>query len=151
MPRDTNPAGDIFGGWLMSQMDLAAGPSPPAMRTAGARRSASTRWRFTAPRPRRRRGVALRLVDRGGPHVDDDPGRGLASRLRTGEEHRADRGGVRVRGTGRNGSPSAGAAARLVNPDRGRSRDKPGNGDVTDNSGPGPTWRNLAALFAQHS
>ena len=25
MPSDTNPAGDIFGGWLMSQMDLAAG------------------------------------------------------------------------------------------------------------------------------
>jgi acyl-CoA thioesterase YciA len=25
MPRDTNPNGDIFGGWLMSQMDLAAG------------------------------------------------------------------------------------------------------------------------------
>lgn len=25
MPKDTNPAGDIFGGWLVSQMDLAAG------------------------------------------------------------------------------------------------------------------------------
>ncbi len=25
MPADTNPAGDIFGGWLMSQMDMAAG------------------------------------------------------------------------------------------------------------------------------
>lgn len=25
MPADTNAAGDIFGGWLMSQMDLAAG------------------------------------------------------------------------------------------------------------------------------
>jgi acyl-CoA thioesterase YciA len=25
MPADTNPAGDIFGGWLLSQMDLAAG------------------------------------------------------------------------------------------------------------------------------
>ena len=25
MPADTNPAGDIFGGWLMAQMDLAAG------------------------------------------------------------------------------------------------------------------------------
>ncbi len=25
MPSDTNPSGDIFGGWLMSQMDLAAG------------------------------------------------------------------------------------------------------------------------------
>jgi len=23
MPADTNPAGDIFGGWLMSQMDTA--------------------------------------------------------------------------------------------------------------------------------
>ncbi|MFA5495750.1 MAG: acyl-CoA thioesterase [Porticoccaceae bacterium] len=23
MPRDTNPHGDIFGGWLLSQMDLA--------------------------------------------------------------------------------------------------------------------------------
>lgn len=25
MPSDSNPAGDIFGGWVLSQMDLAAG------------------------------------------------------------------------------------------------------------------------------
>ena len=25
MPANTNPSGDIFGGWLVSQMDLAAG------------------------------------------------------------------------------------------------------------------------------
>ena len=25
MPADTNPSGDIFGGWLMSNMDLAGG------------------------------------------------------------------------------------------------------------------------------
>ena len=25
MPNDTNPAGDIFGGWVLSQMDMAAG------------------------------------------------------------------------------------------------------------------------------
>ena len=25
MPADTNPAGDIFGGWVLSQMDLAGG------------------------------------------------------------------------------------------------------------------------------
>ncbi len=25
MPRDTNASGDIFGGWLLSQMDLAGG------------------------------------------------------------------------------------------------------------------------------
>ncbi len=25
MPGDTNPSGDIFGGWVLSQMDMAAG------------------------------------------------------------------------------------------------------------------------------
>jgi len=30
MPADTNPAGDIFGGWIMSLMDLAAGVSAAA-------------------------------------------------------------------------------------------------------------------------
>ncbi|MAO91578.1 MAG: acyl-CoA thioesterase [Rhodospirillaceae bacterium] len=25
MPADTNPAGDIFGGWVLSQMDVAGG------------------------------------------------------------------------------------------------------------------------------
>jgi acyl-CoA thioesterase YciA len=25
IPRDTNPWGDVFGGWLLSQMDIAAG------------------------------------------------------------------------------------------------------------------------------
>lgn len=35
MPADTNPAGDIFGGWLMCQMDLAA--SIPATRRARGR------------------------------------------------------------------------------------------------------------------
>lgn len=27
MPADANPAGDIFGGWVLSQMDIAAGIS----------------------------------------------------------------------------------------------------------------------------
>jgi acyl-CoA thioesterase YciA len=35
MPADTNPAGDIFGGWLMSLMDVAGGIS--ATRLAGGR------------------------------------------------------------------------------------------------------------------
>lgn len=34
MPRDTNSGGDIFGGWLVSQMDLAAG-SIAAVRAEG--------------------------------------------------------------------------------------------------------------------
>jgi acyl-CoA thioesterase YciA len=35
MPADTNPNGDIFGGWLMSQMDIAG--SIYAMKQCGAR------------------------------------------------------------------------------------------------------------------
>src|SRR5580692_7586049 len=30
MPADTNPSGDIFGGWLMSQMDMGAGTTASA-------------------------------------------------------------------------------------------------------------------------
>ncbi|GGW36559.1 acyl-CoA thioesterase [Gemmobacter lanyuensis] len=37
MPADTNPSGDVFGGWLMAQMDLAAGNL--AARTARGRAS----------------------------------------------------------------------------------------------------------------
>ena len=35
MPKDANPNGDIFGGWLLSQMDLAGGTV--AVRRAGGR------------------------------------------------------------------------------------------------------------------
>ncbi|MGH6975426.1 MAG: acyl-CoA thioesterase, partial [Stellaceae bacterium] len=35
MPADANPQGDIFGGWLLSQMDLAGGAI--ATRRAGGR------------------------------------------------------------------------------------------------------------------
>lgn len=35
MPADTNPSGDIFGGWLLSQMDLAG--STVATRRANGR------------------------------------------------------------------------------------------------------------------
>lgn len=35
MPADTNPNGDIFGGWLMAQMDLAGGSA--ALRRTGGR------------------------------------------------------------------------------------------------------------------
>ena len=34
MPADANPSGDIFGGWLLSQMDLAGG-SQAARRAQG--------------------------------------------------------------------------------------------------------------------
>jgi acyl-CoA thioesterase YciA len=31
MPADTNPAGDIFGGWIMSLMDVAGGITATAL------------------------------------------------------------------------------------------------------------------------
>ncbi|MBM3468381.1 MAG: acyl-CoA thioesterase [Alphaproteobacteria bacterium] len=34
MPADTNPSGDIFGGWLVAQMDLAGG-NVASVRTRG--------------------------------------------------------------------------------------------------------------------
>lgn len=36
MPSNTNAAGDVFGGWVMSQMDLAAG-SAAGVRARGAK------------------------------------------------------------------------------------------------------------------
>src|SRR4051812_10345157 len=49
MPANTNPSGDIFGGWIMSLMDLAAGMS--AGRHAGARvvTVAASNLSFLAP------------------------------------------------------------------------------------------------------
>lgn len=49
MPADTNPAGDIFGGWLMAQMDLAAGNT--AARTARGRCATVSVDRFHFLRP----------------------------------------------------------------------------------------------------
>ncbi|MDP3479702.1 MAG: hypothetical protein Q8R88_08020 [Desulfoprunum sp.] len=37
MPADTNPNGDIFGGWIMSQMDIAVddeGKKQPISKTS---------------------------------------------------------------------------------------------------------------------
>ncbi|NML26634.1 acyl-CoA thioesterase [Zoogloea sp. G-4-1-14] len=34
MPADTNPAGDVFGGWIMSQVDIA-GALPARQRARG--------------------------------------------------------------------------------------------------------------------
>jgi len=34
MPADANQHGDIFGGWIMAQVDIAAGVPPRATRAA---------------------------------------------------------------------------------------------------------------------
>lgn len=49
MPADTNPAGDIFGGWLMSQMDLAAGSIAALISRGRAATIAVDAMRFLRP------------------------------------------------------------------------------------------------------
>jgi acyl-CoA thioesterase YciA len=43
MPADANPSGDIFGGWLMAQMDLTAG-NAAARRARGRCVTAAVDW-----------------------------------------------------------------------------------------------------------
>jgi len=49
MPADTNPTGDIFGGWIMSQVDVAG--SIPALRLARGRIATVAVNSFTFKQP----------------------------------------------------------------------------------------------------
>jgi acyl-CoA thioesterase YciA len=49
MPADTNPSGDIFGGWLMAQMDLAAGSVAARVSRGRAATIAVDRMHFLKP------------------------------------------------------------------------------------------------------
>ena len=42
MPKYANPSGDIFGGWLLSQMDIAGGTNSTKGRPDHLERSSST-------------------------------------------------------------------------------------------------------------
>jgi acyl-CoA thioesterase YciA len=49
MPADTNPAGDIFGGWLMSLMDVAGGIAAGAVAQGRMATVAATDMAFLRP------------------------------------------------------------------------------------------------------
>ena len=111
MPADTNPAGDIFGGWLMAQMDLAAGNV--AARRARGRCATIAVDGFTFLKPvhvgdevtvyaaDRRASAAPRSSSRSRP--------GAAPR--DGDEmHPGDRGALHLRRHRRAAPPAAGAA-----------------------------------------
>ena len=70
MPADTNPAGDIFGGWIMSLMDLAAGyrPARGAKGTGGD--GGGVEPELPAAGEGRRRGVRLYRHHQDRPHLD---------------------------------------------------------------------------------
>ena len=49
MPADTNPAGDIFGGWVLSQMDIAGGIAASEVATGRVVTVAIEAMTFIAP------------------------------------------------------------------------------------------------------
>ncbi|HKM65118.1 MAG TPA: acyl-CoA thioesterase [Acidisphaera sp.] len=49
MPKNTNPSGDIFGGWIMSLMDLAAGLAATGRANGRVVTAAVSRLAFLAP------------------------------------------------------------------------------------------------------
>jgi acyl-CoA thioesterase YciA len=49
MPSDTNPSGDIFGGWVLSQMDIAAGIAAGASAQGRVTTVAIDAMRFHSP------------------------------------------------------------------------------------------------------
>jgi acyl-CoA hydrolase len=49
MPRDANPSGDIFGGWTVSQMDLAGATFAAKHAQGGSPPCRSTPWSSCAP------------------------------------------------------------------------------------------------------
>jgi acyl-CoA thioesterase YciA len=49
MPADTNPSGDIFGGWLMSLMDVAGGIAAGALARGRVATVAATDMAFLRP------------------------------------------------------------------------------------------------------
>ena len=49
MPADTNPGGDVFGGWVVSQMDIAAGTTAAQRAQGRCATVAIDALRFHAP------------------------------------------------------------------------------------------------------
>ena len=111
MPADANAAGDIFGGWVMAQMDLACGIRA-AERARGRVVTAAVReMSFASPM---KIGDTLCIYTRRGegrPHLDDAEGRGLGAALSAEPDGEGDRRGVRD-GRSRCRGPSDAGAAR---------------------------------------
>src|SRR5947208_2170679 len=120
MPADTNPNGDVFGGWLMSQMDLGSGIL--ASKTA--------KTNVTVPQIISRcygsnGGLIISATSRSGghgdllclggknwAHLDNDSGRGLGGTLpRTRHSGASHTRRLYLRGVGR-GGPSDSSTAR---------------------------------------
>jgi acyl-CoA hydrolase len=81
MPADANPNGDIFGGWLLSQMDLAGGSLAAQRARGGCATAAVDAMVFHEPVFVGDEVSCYGELVRTGPHLDDRSHRGLAAAL----------------------------------------------------------------------
>ena len=101
MPADTNPAGDIFGGWIMSLMDLAAGVSAGTRAKGRVATAAVSNLSFLQPV---KVGDVVCVYTDDRPHrsqLHDARRRGLGAAPWAGRAGAGDGGGIRAGGGGR--------------------------------------------------
>ena len=77
MPADTNPHGDIFGGWVLSQMDIAGGIAAIEIAQGRVVTAAVEAMTFIAPGQGRRHPVCILRRRTHRAHVDHDQCRGM--------------------------------------------------------------------------
>ena len=77
MPRDTNANGDIFGGWLLSQMDLAGSITASELAEGRVATVAIEGMSFLTPGACRRGGQLLLRRTGNRPQLRPDSGRGV--------------------------------------------------------------------------
>ena len=81
MPSDANAAGDIFGGWVMAQMDLACGIRAAERAKGRVVTAAVKEMSFAKPMKIGDTLCIYTHVDARRPHLDDAQGRGLGAAL----------------------------------------------------------------------
>ena len=79
MPADTNANGDIFGGWLLSQMDIAGGVAASKIAKTRTVTVSIDAMNFRKAGLCRRSRLRARQSGPGRPHLDDDPPRSLGA------------------------------------------------------------------------
>ncbi len=101
MPADTNPNGDIFGGWIMSLMDLAAGVAAGTRAKGRVATAAVSNLSFLQPVKVGDVVCVYTEITQDRADLDDRRRRGLCAAAQPGGAGAGDGGGVRAGGGGR--------------------------------------------------
>ena len=109
MPSDANAAGDIFGGWVMAQMDLACGIRAAERAKGRVVTAAVKEMSFAKPMKIGDTLCVYTHVDAGRAHLDDAQGRGLGAALPDRPDGEGDRRRFHHGGAGRRRPAEAGA------------------------------------------